>query len=415
MIARILNAAAGDASECIRYIEGEHDHKGNPRDRCVTLYGESRMLLAVTKHCMTRKWRYLSTTLSFTKEESQRLSDEDIHALSLSFAQHLTVGAFMFDIPTVIQLHEHDGAVDVHIVLARYDTSTGKSFEPFVIKSGDGKRLQLWQDLQVMKYDELDDPREASRIRRVAPPPRKIPKNKGKKIENIQESLLSGIKSGCIQNRDDVIKKIQELGFTIKAKYSLSIVVQLLDESCITLKGAIYHESFKSLESLEKINSAVPRRGHPDFETQYQQTSEELASRDAHRKDSYETALINHTLYNHTAYGNNYCSFINFIQNNKNAPCKNDTVSIKTKDKSHTDIAILKDSGCEEGIAGCVSLSEDVREKPDDVCSPKELVNIEAQNEEIVHDPEIKKGDEANNDEAELDFEERVAFCGNRL
>jgi len=402
MIARILNAAAGDASECIKYIEGDKDHQGKPRDRCITLYGESRMLLAVTKHCMTRKWRYLSATLSFTKEESQRLSDEDVHALSLSFAQHLTVGAFMFDIPTVIQLHEHDGAVDVHIVLARYDTSTCKSFEPFVIKRGDGKRLQLWQDLQVMKYDELDDPREASRIRRVAPPPRKIPKNKGKKIENIQESLLSGIKSGCIQNRDDVIKKIQELGFTIKAKYSLSIVVQLLDESCITLKGAIYHESFKSLESLEKINSAVPRRGHPDFETQYQQTSEELASRDAHRKDSYERSPNNHTGYSN----NNYCRFINFIQNNKNIPCKNDTVSINIKDKSHTDIAISKGSGCEEGIAGCVSLSGGVREKQaDDVCAPKVLVNtmeneniMEAQNEEVICDPEMKKGDESNVD-----------------
>jgi len=397
MIAKILRNGDSDASKCIKYIEGGHDHKGDPRDRCINLYGESRMLLAVTK-IMTRKWRYLSSTLSFTKEESQRLSDDEILDLSISFAKHLSVGTVLSNIPTVIQLHEHDKAVDVHIVEARYDTSTGKSFEPFVLKRGDLKRLRLWQDLQVMENDKLDDPRNTLRIRLVNTPTRKLPKEKRKAIQSIQKVILAGVRSGHIHNRDDVIKNIEDLGFIIKVKYLDSIVIQLADEALgIKLTGAVYQESFKCIGSIQTTNSAVPRRGDADFEIKYKQFSQELISRDMHRRESYKETRPNSAVY---IEENNYSSFINFFQYGENVQCKASGVSSSdAKEQPHIGIAVSK-------VVGRGSEGESSREKQlGDICIPEKLVNkiadeknAEVPKEEIIIEPEMKKGNESNDD-----------------
>jgi|GEM_PF-5660912 len=384
MIAKVLRNGDSDASKCIKYIEGGHDHNKKPRDRCVNLYGDSHFLLAVTK-VMTQKWRYLSSTLSFTKEESQRLSDREILDLSISFAKHLSVGTVLPNIPTVIQLHEHDATIDVHIVQARLDTSTGKAFEQFVLRRGDLKRLRLWQDLQVMENDKLDDPRHTSRIRLVNPPIRKLPKAKRKAVESIQKIILAGVSFGCIHNRDDVIMNIEDLGFTIKAKYLESIVIQLPDEPLgVKLTGAVYHESFKCIGSFQTTNSAVPRRGNAGFEIKYKQFLQELKSRDEHRREAYKKDYKNCIMY---SSGNYYR-----------------VSSSDAKERADTEIAVSKGSGCEGRLVGSGSKSEPVREKQaDDVCAPQELVNtmanekvMEAYSGEIVHAPEMKKGDESN-------------------
>jgi len=398
MIAKILRNGDSDASKCIKYIEGGHDHKGDSRDRCVNLYGDSRMLLSVIK-VMTRKWRYLSSTISFTKEESQRLSDDEILDLAFSFAKHLFVGTLLSNIPTVIQLHEHDGTIDVHIVQARYDTSIGKSFEPFVLKRGDLERLRLWQDLQIMENNKLDDPRETLRIRLVNPPSRKLPKDKRRVVKSIQKDILSDFKSGCIHNRDDVIKTIEDLGFTIKVKYLDSIVIQLADDLLgIKLKGAVYHESFKSIASIETINSAVPRRGHPDFERKYKEFSEELISRDSSRRELYKEAHGNCVVY---SGGNHYRSFIDFFQHGGNIQFKASGVSSNdAKEQTQTGVSRLNNSSSEGGIVGRSSENESSQQKQsDDRCTPEALINkkdAELGSEVAVGNPEIKEDDESN-------------------
>jgi len=164
VIARILDGhGVGIATAAILYIAGDLNHKGESRDDVVHLFGDGQLVIDVTE-AMTCKHRYLSSVLSFTKDESDRLNMDDIHELAKSFSEHHAHPFGTNNIVGCAYLHIQDGRYDVHLVQAQYDMESGKRVDLYLDQFGDTKRIGDWQDIQNFEHN-LDDPRDPARLR----------------------------------------------------------------------------------------------------------------------------------------------------------------------------------------------------------------------------------------------------------
>jgi len=268
MIARIVpNHGTGSAEAAIRYIAGEENHKGEDRDKVVHLFGDGPLIIDLTES-MNCKHTYLSSILSFTKEESERISIDLIRELTESFAQHHAEPFGTSSIAGCAYLHVQNGRYDVHLIQAQMDLKSGKRVDLYLDSCGDTKRIAAWQDIQNHKH-KLDDPRDPARKRLISGIIREA-KGREEMRTFINDELQQLHIEGSIKSRIDVRNALTGLGFEIsrQAKTSISIKSSHLKQN-IRLKGEIYHESYAGIKGSQKAIRSSQSRSEEDARKQY--------------------------------------------------------------------------------------------------------------------------------------------------
>jgi len=275
MISKIISHhGVGSADLAIKYIAGEINHKGKKRDDVIHLFGDGQQVIDISES-MTCKHRYLSSVLSFTKEESERLSIDEIIDLAESFAKHHAEPLGSNAIAGCAYLHVEGGRYDVHIIQTQLDLESGKRVDLYLDNCGDTARIAAWQDCKNYEMN-LDNPRDPSRQRLTN---NKIRETKGRAEMRalVNEHLTQKTIDGAIKSRSDVIAELQNIGFEISRKNATSISIKSSDmKQNIRLKGGLYHESFRGIETIKEAISNSQRRDQSDHREQYESARSRL-------------------------------------------------------------------------------------------------------------------------------------------
>jgi len=290
MIAKIVpNHGTGSAASAIIYVSGDTDHKGNKRDEVVHLFGDGQQIIDLTES-MTCEHTYLSSVLSFTKEESARLNVDDIRKLVAEFAEHHADPMGINAIAGCAYLHIEGGRYDAHLIQAQLDMESGKRVDLYLDMCGDTERIADWQDCKNYEL-KLDDPRDPTRMRLTND---KVREAKGREELRawVNNHLLNKTINDEINSRADVITELESLGFEIKRQIDKSISIKSPDLSQnIRLTGGIYHESFRGIEGIREAIEAGPRRSEEDYRNQYETTRSRLAASNEKRTERISKKL----------------------------------------------------------------------------------------------------------------------------
>ena len=151
--------------------------------------------------------------------------------------------------------HEDKNRTELHYIMPRLELSSGLAFNPYFVKR-DFHKKDLFQEYINLKYNltSFKDNRGITS--------RYDNKNWNNDIANLKKDIdkevLSLITKGLINNRDEMIEYMREVGFEIAhlGKESISFthedVVNKNGETFnITMKGKQYGESYRNWESLE--------------------------------------------------------------------------------------------------------------------------------------------------------------------
>jgi len=290
MIAKIVpNHGTGSAASAIIYVSGDTDHKGNKRDDVIHLFGDGQQIIDLTES-MTCEHTYLSSVLSFTKEESARLNVDDIRNLAIKFAEHHAEPMGINAIAGCAYLHVEDGRCDVHLIQAQLDMESGKRFDLYLDSCGDTQRIADWQDCKNYEW-KLDDPRDPTRMRLTNDKVREA-KNRKELRAWVNNHLLQKTIGSEIGSRSDVITELQSLGFEIKRQTGKSISIKSPDLSQnIRLTGGIYHESFAGIEGIRETIEAGRHRSEEDYRNQYESACTRLAASNKKRTERISKKL----------------------------------------------------------------------------------------------------------------------------
>jgi len=283
----------GSAAQHGIYLGREYsmDTDGNKHPRFTEeIAGDLNQLVLITENVMTAKYRFIPATIGFTQEESNRLSDDEIRGLALNYAEHLASPLGLERVPFSIQKHtnKETSRVDLHITLARYDLQMGKTFQPYVetreprktrAEYGDGKRLQVFQAIQTIKF-HLDDPNDPLRIRWTKERDN-LPKERKKLIAEINQYVEAYVKCGAVKNRDDVLGLLHSMGFdTPRAGAGYITVKKSYMKKGVRLMGAAYNASFAGF-----VEPSEPEQSETERMAELQQQLDDI---DKHRCPCFE-------------------------------------------------------------------------------------------------------------------------------
>lgn len=123
-----LRHGQGSCKRAIDYLLGDHDHKGEQRGGVDVLRGDPYAVAALADSLKFSQ-RYTSYVYGWAPEEAPTAGEIDALVddwAALAFAG-MERDRVMF---TVIQHTSAEGKIDLHIIVARVDIETGKSFNP---------------------------------------------------------------------------------------------------------------------------------------------------------------------------------------------------------------------------------------------------------------------------------------------
>ena len=125
MMIKWLRYGTGLASEAVRYVLADHDHKGTRRPRVEILRGDPQFF-ADMADSLDFKHRYQSGVVSWAEEDAP--TDEQINAVLEDIEAGMLAGfgpdADPSRLAWIVVLHK----TDLHILVARVDLATGKSY-----------------------------------------------------------------------------------------------------------------------------------------------------------------------------------------------------------------------------------------------------------------------------------------------
>lgn len=205
MLLKILRHGTGSGRKAADYLLSECDHSGSRRASVETLRGDP-LLLGHLIDSLRFEHRYTSVVIAWHHKDkpSTRQIDE-----VLSLFEHVARSGLRRDRFGYCAVLHGDavGGVHIHILAARVDLTTGKSFN--IAPPGWQATFDRFRDYFNFRYgwadpDEILPPRSINGI----PPRGDFTKFKA----DIDRWLLSKIEAGTIKNREDLISALEANG-----------------------------------------------------------------------------------------------------------------------------------------------------------------------------------------------------------
>lgn len=211
------------------------------------------------------KNKYTSGVLSFAPGET--ITPEMERAIMDRFEQVAYAGLQPDQYNILWVRHAHAGHHELHFVTPRVELSTGKSLN---IRPPGELAKRHFDDFrsEINARYGLADPTDPDRERRIKMPNHDLKKaaeaiRLGEKPkENIRglvdELLTQRAENGLIQNRDEVINAVKELGFTVPRAGKNYITIEA-DGKKMRMKGALYERDYQPGTTLENANQKRER------------------------------------------------------------------------------------------------------------------------------------------------------------
>lgn len=240
MLIKFLPHGSGSARKAADYLSAERDHKGEIRAGNEVIRGDLE-LTAITADSLDYKWRYSSAVIAWSKEDNP--SREQIDAVLDDFDRVAFAGMEQDEYSRAAVLHtEADGSKHIHILIARCDLATGRSFN--AAPPGWQRHFAPVKDHHnaLNGWASPDDPALARAINTAAP--QSLDQKEAK--QQIHSWIESRILAGEIESRADVIASLKEIGeITRQGKDYVSVKPQGFNKA-VRLKEGIYAERFSS-------------------------------------------------------------------------------------------------------------------------------------------------------------------------
>lgn len=242
-------SSGASSSGAVEYIEKNETAK--------TLKGNNNLTRDLIKN-NTNKLKYRSGVISFG---SDRPSKKDVMEIIELFEKSTFAGLDKDQYNSLWVEHNDKENYHIHFVLPRLELSTMKAFNPHYHKA-DQKRLMKLQDYINSKY-HLINPFEADRRQtNLSADIRDNMKDKEIK-EMIYKHIDTAFTDGIIENRNDVIKVLQDSNFIVKKSKNF-LGIKKTNGKHIRLKGVYYNENFTSRAELAEELAETERKHRAD-------------------------------------------------------------------------------------------------------------------------------------------------------
>ena len=251
MLVKFLARGTGSARNAARYLLGELDAAGKPREGVEVLRGDPHQVAAVAD-TLPFEHKYTSGVIAWAPEDQP--TDEQIGAVLDAFEKTAWAGLDFDRYAWTAVLHrEEGGGAHVHVLAARCDLETGRSLN--IAPPGWEKTFGPLRDAFNAEHGwaRPDDPArarveqpghrayiEAERLRaglRLESSPRDL----------IRDYLLQRVEHGTVWNRHDIVDALREAGLEVP-RHGMDYITALDPETGDRwrLKGELYGIGFQS-------------------------------------------------------------------------------------------------------------------------------------------------------------------------
>jgi hypothetical protein len=300
---KFLSHGTGSAGGAVSYLLGENDHLGLERAEVQVLRGNPQMVATVADN-LNFVHRYSSGVVSWSPEEQP--TGEEIDGVLDDVERAFTAG---LDDParvawTAVLHREQNGACHVHLLAARVDLETGKSYNP--APPGWQKTFDPLRDAWNWEkgWARPDDPLrarlyhpgfqalvEASALRaglEIEADPKAL----------VTRYLVQRIEAGVVRNRREIVESLLEAGLQVNRQGKDYISIQDPDTGKkYRLKGAIYGADFTP-ETCRQLGEQAERKDRAGHER-----GGEIDAEEARRaRGQFNQALERIAEYNHHRY-----------------------------------------------------------------------------------------------------------------
>ncbi|PSF30247.1 relaxase, partial [Aphanothece hegewaldii CCALA 016] len=306
MLVKFFNGGQGKGCGIVDYLTRSTDGKGVKREPLPeVLKGDPEQIVQIIDS-LDFKCKYQTGVISFAPEDAPTSKQQQ--ALIDSFEKTAFAGLEpdQYDILWVKHSHTSGGRVELHFVTPRVELSTGKSLN--IAPPGWQNYFCHWRDYwnYSQGWARPDDP---NRARLYQPGYHALIGAQNQRLEQaglatisrddyrkvIHNYIEENIKLGRIQNREDIIKTLQDANFQITrtGEDYLTVYREGLNQR-IRLKGGIYDASWR-LES--RTPAEIGKREEADSRTTQQrinQAQTELGNRMSKRAEYFQHRYPTH-------------------------------------------------------------------------------------------------------------------------
>lgn len=243
MIVKFFNRGTGGGSGPVDYLLG----KDRDREFATLNQGDPNEIIDLI-NSVNFKQKYKSGCLSFFEKD---LSTEMKNKIMKDFEMTLLPGIDKNQYSILWVEHLDKERLELNFVIPCVELITGKRLQPYY-HAIDSRRIDTWKRCINTRLD-LHDPDAPENKRSIMDMKvTNLPKYKKQKIELISNALLNNISVGLVKNRSDVVRTLEDAGFTISRQTDKTISIKDPDGGKnIKLKGAIYEKSFDFSEGYE--------------------------------------------------------------------------------------------------------------------------------------------------------------------
>lgn len=243
---KFLKHGSGSCAGAAKYLTQTKDHNGEEREAVEILRGDPYQVAAVADS-LDFDLKYRSAVISWAPTDKP--TPEQVDAVLNDFSGVAFAGMQDRVSWSAVRHDEKNGGCHVHVICARVDLETGKSFNP--APPGWQKHFDPIRDFHNAAHNwaRPDDP---ARARIVEQGRYDLPADKKRAKDALDAHIVEMVDRGLIRNRQDVITELSQVGeITRQGKQYISVKPEGFDKA-IRLKGTIYGEQF-SIESGEKV------------------------------------------------------------------------------------------------------------------------------------------------------------------
>lgn len=272
MLIKFLKSGTGDPKLAAAYVTGEQDHQGDRRAGVKILRGDPATF-AIIAESIKFQYCYTSAVIAWSPED--HVSDAQLEEVLDLFEEHAFAGLSPEQYHMTAVMHaEDDGSRHLHILVPRIELNSGKSLN--IAPPGHHHYFDPLRDFLNHKYGwaRPDDPTRIKSIKlknhhemqnaaAIKAGMQHLPKKT--RLELIHQYVEQRIVYGIINNRDDLLKSLSELGeLSRKHDHYISLKTSYGTDR---LKGKFYHAEFsfdayrKNRAGPEAARAVLP--GHP--------------------------------------------------------------------------------------------------------------------------------------------------------
>lgn len=214
------------------------------------------------------EWKYTSGVIAFhaddapTEEQQQQVMD-DFERLAFAGLE-----PDQYDILWV--RHTHEGNIELHMVTPRLELHSGKALN--IAPPGHSAAFDALRDAWNHEngWARPDDPERQRLVSTPENTQNPLLAERKTAREDITNWLVQRVESGAVQNREDILESLAEIGeITRSGKDYISVKPEGFDRA-IRLKGALYEEKFNA-DSIRELKQKMIEDSNQIQELQQQQ------------------------------------------------------------------------------------------------------------------------------------------------